>query len=257
MLSKHSGISEENITSGSFFDALVCERAHNDTNPWPNWVTESIFQRVVNWYHHYLHVTDQLEPQNIKRLTAGPMLREISERMTHIRESTLANSPDRLKYFVYSGHDSNIIAFLGVLGAFNGMQPPYASTILVELHQSKTKGFYVRAYYKNSTYDPHPLDVSQCGTECSLDQFISRSSKFSPTDFEAECLLPSISTFLDVHYKHLMLALSVLCSLLFGALILMSCKVYNLMHGQKRYFASKIETGDTLEMTSLTEAAFD
>ena len=39
---------------------------------------------------------------------------------------------------MYSAHDVTLATFLSAMKMYNGIQPPYASLVMVELHQSAT-----------------------------------------------------------------------------------------------------------------------
>ena len=60
------------------------------------------------------------------------------------KRSKSALAPATMKMFMYSAHDVTVAAFLSALGVFNNIQPPYASLVLVELHQTGDKQFAVQ-----------------------------------------------------------------------------------------------------------------
>ena len=66
----------------------------------------------------------------LKRLRGGPLIKKIT---THM-ERKVAKETNK-KMFLYAGHDSNIANLLNSVGAFNYLPPPYASTVIVELHE--------------------------------------------------------------------------------------------------------------------------
>ena len=77
------------------------------------------------------------------------------------------------KVYIYSGHDTTVAPILHTLGVFNGLAPPYASAILVELLD--TNGLYVKISYRNdSSPSPYPLTIPGCDHLCPLDKFKSR-----------------------------------------------------------------------------------
>jgi len=56
-------------------------------------------------------------------------------------------------------HDSTVAAFLSALKVFNGLQPPYASAVLVELFNSSGH-FFVEVWYRNdSDIDAEPFKL--------------------------------------------------------------------------------------------------
>ena len=59
---------------------------------------------------------------------------------------------------------------LHTLGVFNGLAPPYASAILVELLD--TNGLHVKISYRNdSSQAPYPLTIPGCDHLCPLEKF--------------------------------------------------------------------------------------
>ncbi len=58
--------------------------------------------------------------------------------------SDVAKSLSTKKLFMYSAHDVTVAAFLSALGIFDGIQPPYASMVMVELHEIRPKEFGVQ-----------------------------------------------------------------------------------------------------------------
>jgi lysosomal acid phosphatase len=63
-------------------------------------------------------------------------------------------------------HDQTVASVMNAMKIFNGIQPPYASSIMVELFNVSGQ-FYVELWYKNdSTRDPYQLVVP--GTRRSL-----------------------------------------------------------------------------------------
>jgi hypothetical protein len=56
-------------------------------------------------------------------------------------------------------HDMTVASLLNAMKVFNGVQPPYASSVMVELFNVSGQ-FYVELWYKNdSTREPYQLVV--------------------------------------------------------------------------------------------------
>ena len=45
------------------------------------------------------------------------------------------------KMFMYSAHDATVAIVLQALGLYNGIPPPYAATVLLELHKVKDQHY--------------------------------------------------------------------------------------------------------------------
>lgn len=57
-------------------------------------------------------------------------------------------------------HDTTVAALLSALNLFaNGTSPPYAASVLVELHQNSAGKYYVNVLYKNTTDRAYLLTV--------------------------------------------------------------------------------------------------
>lgn len=146
---------------------VMIERAQNLTVA--AWVDDEIYQflkdmdtQKARWWYH-------LEEQ--KRLRGGRWAYDTYQRlMGHARG---ARHP---QIFIQAAHDSSLVAFLEVLGAWDRQVPPYASFIAVELHEAEQGQHFVKLFYKNDTiHDTHSKPVqlyfSECPAPCSLENF--------------------------------------------------------------------------------------
>ena len=61
-------------------------------------------------------------------------------------------------------HDSTVSAFLDALNVYNMLAPPYASAVLVELHNINN-AFCVKILYRNETSNP-PYPLVHPGSIC-------------------------------------------------------------------------------------------
>lgn len=82
--------------------------------------------------------------------------------------------------------------------------PPYRASILWELYKSKTDGYYIQLFYKNST-DGNliALNIPSCGQKCSLQQFRKVYDSILPVNgFEKECQLSMLSmTYEEIDFR--------------------------------------------------------
>lgn len=119
------------------------------------------------------------------RLKSGFLVREIFDRFYHKITGDL--SPDR-SIWIYSAHDSTIANVLNALGLFQPHFPPYASSIMFELYQTKSD-YYVQIFYKNTTSEQlTPMNIPRCGPKCTLSQLNTIYEAILPTrDFDTEC----------------------------------------------------------------------
>ena len=92
--------------------------------------------------------------------------------------------------YIYSGHDTTVAPILHTLGVFNGLAPPYASLVIVELIQRG--GLHVKlSYHNESGQPPYGLTIPGCEELCPLDQFKVLTSQIVPGDILAECGVPA------------------------------------------------------------------
>ncbi|EFX74583.1 hypothetical protein DAPPUDRAFT_251804 [Daphnia pulex] len=133
-------------------------------------------------------------------------------------------TPPNRKLFMYSAHDVTVATFLSALNIFNGIQPPYASMVLVELHEPKPNDFYVKILYKNVSDDgrnPEVLSLPGCTRFCPLDKFFQLVQNATSDDIKVECKLvkPDVSTFDNMLACWLVIELPVAGCLLLVALL--------------------------------------
>jgi hypothetical protein len=189
------------------FDPLNCELIHyDDGHRWPNYINDSIFEQIVeanavSWDFQYSNPT-------IARLRGGNMLGDLVNRMQQKRTSLVQlndsslNWVRKLKFYMYSAHDTSLDAFMNTLGAqkYVDGQPGYSSCALLELWATPNDtDFYVKTYYRdNSTEEFFEIQVDGCPNlpdTCSLDTFYQRSIDFIPQNWAQECSVSSRTTF--------------------------------------------------------------
>lgn len=102
----------------------------------------------------------------IKRFVSvvGPLLKEIFE---HFKQMSIDSSAGP-KLLAYSGHDTNIVAVLKTLGAYDRLHPPHASSIFFELRK-KNGEHYINVYYKQDQVVP--IVIAGASFNCKLNEF--------------------------------------------------------------------------------------
>jgi len=186
------------------WDPLNCERIYNSSHQWPDWMNETIFEKLTELMH--LSTTFYYHNPKIQRLRGSLLFKDIATRLQQKATNSNLMKPE-LKYFVYSAHDTTITALLDNLGQYHGHLPEYASAVLFELHEKEKGKFTVETWYVNVTYPtglPVPLTVKGCeGEECSLEDFVKSASANAPESIDAwhdECFYNdmNISTTMNV-----------------------------------------------------------
>lgn len=133
-LERHSGKNMRNLLDiRSLYDVLEIENRRNYSLPaWsrrvfpggPFFDLTSLSFQLYSW------------DEEIARLKAGPLLKELIQNM----EEKVARSPKfqmlgGIKLFLYSGHDCSTMSLLTSLRVWNGLPPPYASAVIIELRK--------------------------------------------------------------------------------------------------------------------------
>jgi hypothetical protein len=148
---------------GDIYDPLYCESAHG--LKLPSW-TQSIVNKTTGQTVYELIVDLKTIAKNLKynsdekaKLTGGFLLGDILERMKNIVASANGKNTTRgkknegpTKMVMYSAHDDTLMALLYAMNVIQRpFLVPYASTVIIDLYQTKDGNTYVEAQYKNNT----------------------------------------------------------------------------------------------------------
>jgi len=168
------------------YDALFIESLHNYTLP--DWTKEVFpggqFRNLTALSFKVLTWTAEM-----KRLKAGPLIKELVEHF-QMRSEGSDKLDARLKMFMYSGHDTTIASLLNALGMFNGLPPPFATCVIMELHKDAlSSAHYVKILYRNdSSHPPYPLRLPGCPhIYCPIESVIKLTNPVIPQDWAFEC----------------------------------------------------------------------
>mmetsp|Transcript_26757 Transcript_26757/g.48233 ORF Transcript_26757/g.48233 Transcript_26757/m.48233 type:complete len:372 (+) Transcript_26757:27-1142(+) len=137
--------------AGWFADAVLCDLAAG--YPTPSNLTPSLLQQLVeiDSYCNSYWFTDLGA-----RLASSEFFKAI------VKNFDLAiTGSTALKFALYSAHDTTLAGFLSGLGVFNGVNPPFASTILFELHQEGSV-YFVKVIYNDVPQILPGCDVVMC-----------------------------------------------------------------------------------------------
>lgn len=194
-VSEKSGMKNVNISNvWKIADTLLCEKAHNMTVvPW----ADQKFNNDTMTVYEKLRVLDSWQFRLLysgvekSRLMGGPMLGEFVEQMVAASQKKI-----KTKVFMYSGHDTTVAALLTALNLFiNGTSPPYAASVIVELHQNTLGKYYVNILYKQKPDNADLLTLPGCKVDCPLEDFLRITKPYIPVDWNKECgVLPTGST---------------------------------------------------------------
>ncbi|GJQ14067.1 hypothetical protein GpartN1_g5858.t1 [Galdieria partita] len=165
---------------GRILDVWICDQSHDIQVPQ---LDEELFHQVENvtaWVYQRSY-----ESKEVQKLLAGLLLEDIiSHILSRVSQKSL------LKFIVYSGHDTTIASLLSCWQAFDGFNPPYNSTIILELHLNDSvdvsenlNNYYVHLEYNNAT-----IRLPVCDDPCPLTAFIHYLNEFALNDSQRKKL---------------------------------------------------------------------
>ncbi|CAH8846562.1 unnamed protein product [Trichobilharzia szidati] len=181
----------------------------------PKWVTKDVYQKCSSLldFKHYIRFS---EP-HLTRLRGGPLAGHLvdlfRERIDkEIKTKDQNNPPDEnhqsseglhRRFVAYFAHDSTLAALMSHLGVYNGLKPPLASCLIIELRRprSTVDDFHLIFYYFNETRLPFNnnntvklinLWPPYCGafntaSSCPFTKFESSIHGTYATDISMEC----------------------------------------------------------------------
>ena len=127
--------------------------------PLPKGLTQADANEIIATMR-WLIVTTYKNP-SIGHFAGDPLIKKI---IHDIHDITQNKSP--LKYELFSGHDTTILAVMSALGVPLEEPPPYASNIEFQLLQESDGKRFVTI-----TYNDKPVTIPKCGgTQCNLQQ---------------------------------------------------------------------------------------
>ena len=229
-LLKHlSTVSGGNISSlfsaASLRDTLSIEKEEGFTLP--DWATDDVMSQLKDIGDNVFHFLGMLE--KIQRLNSGVFFKDLvdkfGDKIIDNRDITKTEDDDKekrkkqyedrddsgpeKKLFLYSTHDAMISIVLQAMNQFNMLIPPYAASVIFELHQDGVNGdtglfisrkdigdeFYIRIFYLNDTEKEvlHQLLPPGCQSSdtCLFNDFVKAVPSLSIDDWKSECQFPS------------------------------------------------------------------
>jgi hypothetical protein len=107
--------------------------------------TESMFLRLVNFYIRQYTSFAMANDAEYSKLAMGPLWAEI---MDNVDRVIAENGTAYPRLALFSGHDTTIIGLLASLSkVYDGSWPPYASKLLLEIHEIDLDGRKDKALY--------------------------------------------------------------------------------------------------------------
>jgi len=165
----------EDIEFGALLDVLRCRQCHN--YPLPNGITTELVEQIVDsatWEYYYLYTNN-----DYGLLGMGSLVDELYNRI----QERIAGRIDRPKFFFYSGHDSSVGPLMATFGTFDGVWPPYASHIELELWSDAQASFYFQVKYNGRTMTLPGCSQPMCPWQ-EADSFLKSRI---PSNFHGRC----------------------------------------------------------------------
>ncbi|OWF55488.1 prostatic acid phosphatase-like [Mizuhopecten yessoensis] len=206
-------------------DPLFCEYTNNlNMSEWEQVIPlHPLLTQLLDFQNSYMFYTDEMA-----KLRGGSLLGKIIGNMESALNPPSPTQPSP-KIYLYSAHDTTIVALLRVMNVFNSRTPGYSSCLMVELWTPEGQGKpYVKVLYKNVTDSDNlvVLHIPGCGKNCTLEDFTKLLKNNVPKDIQAECN-PSLqqNSKSDIHVGIVVLGcLVALLALVVTALITFICK---------------------------------
>ena len=151
-LSNATGVPAATININNLFkltDVMLCNDAHGYPMPGLNAHVKNVSMEVSKFQMEEIFGTPTLH-----KLTAGRLVNELVARLHAAAagdpqpgwDKTTFPSGDKTRgtgtgprMAIYSAHDTTVLAVLKALGAYDGVLPPYASSVVIELVRSGSK----------------------------------------------------------------------------------------------------------------------
>jgi hypothetical protein len=179
ILANGSGLQITNIGNvWDLTDSIRIERLHDMYIP--DWAEDNydVMEEVCRIRLFYWFPDNQT-----RKLRGGPLLGEMVTNM----QTKISGTDDDMRIYVFSAHDTTLAPFLWNLNIFNGLIPPLASCVLVELHELQDQ-FYVQILYRNDTeISPTVLSLPGCTDLCPFTTFTELTLDLIPQDIDLEC----------------------------------------------------------------------
>jgi len=183
-IQKASGIQYSSCLDSTFFgllDTLVTERFYNLTAPYG---LGKIFNDVNNLKNAFM-VAEFAAPVMRYALNA-PLINDI---VTSLEQKSNKTNP--AKAYTYFMHDANVLAFLAATTDWHQTSPLFASSITIEMFNTKgTNDYNVKIYYTETPSATRQLQfITGCGNICPLPTFLNilRNALKPPTTSICPC----------------------------------------------------------------------
>ncbi|XP_059486803.1 lysosomal acid phosphatase-like [Neocloeon triangulifer] len=176
-----TGLKVDNLDEvQSLYSTLVAETRYNLTLP--EWTKAYFPDAFINMtsYSFLINVQTPL----LLRLKAGPLVNKV---LADFEKEAAARQ--KVKLYLYSGHDSTVANILAAFGLYKAPYiPGYSALVLLELVEPTPGHFAVRVFRRTEEKpEPEPLKIQGCDFECPLEKFRELTEPIRPVNWYEEC----------------------------------------------------------------------
>ncbi|XP_044291682.1 lysosomal acid phosphatase isoform X2 [Varanus komodoensis] len=185
MVANMTGVQDVSLESvWSIYDTLFCEKTHE--MHLPAWVTPNVMKQLKQLKDFSFSFLFGIHRRVEKaRLQGGVLLSQIRK---NLMLATNVSAPNHFKMFMYSAHDTTLVALQMALDVFNGKQAPYASCHIFELYQEDDGNYSVEMFFRNeSGKEPYQLELPGCEQRCPLPKFLQLTEPVIAQNWKQEC----------------------------------------------------------------------
>ena len=138
---------------GDLFSAYFCS-----DNELPSIVTDDIFESAVD---DNMFMIDKFYTGQ-KGVAASPLWREVFQQI-----DLFNNKKSKIKFHLYSAHDTTLVGVLSSVGYSDGLHPPYRSHLTIELWKVGKKDV-VRIVYNGKEVEMNDIEKGKTTVELSV-----------------------------------------------------------------------------------------
>ncbi|RWS23426.1 lysosomal acid phosphatase-like protein 3 [Leptotrombidium deliense] len=147
----------------------------------PFWITNDVLRKLeeVSRKNHLFENNERFQT----RLRAGSLFDEIVSILN-------GNFNENKRVFIYSTHDTIIAALLSGLRVFNGLNVPYAASVIFEVYESTVSTFYLNVTETRTNklnLNTHLLRIPNCEEKCAFKKFIKNIDDLIDVQWQKEC----------------------------------------------------------------------
>ena len=169
----------------------------------PKWLDNELYDKCIKYVNNAFLVA--YGNNFLTKFRGSPLAITLKDNMI-TRAKLFLENQSGIKMVGYFAHDTTLVALLAHIGSYNQIQPPFASSLILETYydmnmpvidNNSMSQFFVRLLFKNdTTLSPYVLNIGICKDEnspvqtfCRLDIFHNRLQNLAFKNLDHECKL--------------------------------------------------------------------